>query len=220
MDKNALYVTVLTRETLTEEEYLSLLAGSSDECRRRAQGLCARTDAENALLAEGLAKDMLLRHAGLDMGRRSFARNAYGKPYLPEHAGLHFNISHSGTFVACAVAARPVGIDIQTVRGIERDLRVARRFFAAQEYTYIISGDLAGRARRFSLIWAMKESYVKREGRGLRIPLDSFNVLALAGDQSPLFHEIAIGNEAVCQVCCELPAVTAIALQPAARILL
>ncbi len=216
MDTALLYVTVLTRSSLSPEAYECLLAGASDECRARALRFAARADAENTVLAEALAKAMLLRHAAIDTGRRPFSRDKYAKPHLPQRPDIHFNLSHSGGFVACAVAARPVGIDIQKTTGITHPLDIAKRFFAPAEYAHITQGGLSGadgQAARFARVWAMKESYVKREGKGLHIPLDSFDVLAPA--RQALFREIPVGGDAACFVCYDLPGVTNILVCPA-----
>ena len=46
-----------------------------------------------------------------------FATGTHGKPYLPEHSGLEFNLSHSGDYALIAVSRDvPVGADIQEIR--------------------------------------------------------------------------------------------------------
>ncbi len=39
-----------------------------------------------------------------------------GKPRLSGHPSIHFNLSHSGPWVLCAVHGGPVGIDVEEVR--------------------------------------------------------------------------------------------------------
>ena len=41
---------------------------------------------------------------GLDGEKITIERNAHGKPYLPGHPQICFNISHSGEYAACAFA--------------------------------------------------------------------------------------------------------------------
>ena len=61
---------------------------------------------------------MLIRTAaakayGLDPVGISFSVQEYGKPYIPALPDMHFNISHSGRWIVCAVDSKPIGIDIE-----------------------------------------------------------------------------------------------------------
>jgi len=56
---------------------------------------------------------------------------------------IHFNISHAGHYVACVISDEPVGIDIEIIKSV--DLRIAERFFALEETTYIIADKQANR---------------------------------------------------------------------------
>lgn len=76
-----------------------------------------------------------LKGAGIAAEQAAFAAGAHGKPYLTGHPGIHFSLSHSGNWAACAMDKSPVGVDLEEV-GPAR-LPVARRTFAAEEYTYL-----------------------------------------------------------------------------------
>lgn len=41
-----------------------------------------------------------------------------GKPFATDYPSLHFNLSHSGEFVAIALSHRPVGIDMEKLRAV------------------------------------------------------------------------------------------------------
>jgi 4'-phosphopantetheinyl transferase len=46
-----------------------------------------------------------------------FASGAHGKPFLPDHAGLEFNLSHAGDWALIAISRGvPVGVDIERLR--------------------------------------------------------------------------------------------------------
>ncbi len=92
-----------------------------------------------------------------------------GKPYLPDHPKVHFNLSHSGNRVICAVGPVEVGCDVETVK--ESHIKTVIRCFAESEQ--IVA---ARSAENFFRLWTLKESIVKLSGKGLLIPLKSFEV--------------------------------------------
>ena len=97
-----------------------------------------------------------------------------GKPALA--GGPEFSLSHSGERVLCALSDQTVGADIQQIRPC--DPALARRFFTGTEADWLEAQrerDLA-----FSLLWSLKESYVKFLGSGIaKTHLDSFTVRVL-----------------------------------------
>ena len=97
-----------------------------------------------------------------------------GKPYITGIEGLHFNISHSGDHVVAAFCDREVGIDIE--RHGRGGMAIAARFFHASEVAALLSVDEASRALLFADYWAIKESFLKYLGTGLRRPLSTFRV--------------------------------------------
>ena len=90
-----------------------------------------------------------------------------GKPYLTAAPHVHFSLSHSRAWVVCAVSDHPVGVDIQQCRSGRSG--VAERFFYPDEVQYLSSLPPAERNDAFYTLWALKESYVKADGRGLRL---------------------------------------------------
>lgn len=90
-----------------------------------------------------------------------------GKPYL-KACSLQFNVSHSGEYLAVAVSKQPVGIDIQETKQIKDGLY---RKVVQPEEQQLIGEE---RQKDFLLLWALKESFVKAEGKGLRIPMKDY----------------------------------------------
>ena len=88
------------------------------------------------------------------------AANENGKPYLTAAPDVHFSLSHSAAWAVCAVSDHPVGVDIQQCRSFKPN--IADRFFLS-------SLSPAERENAFYTLWALKESYVKADGRGLRL---------------------------------------------------
>jgi 4'-phosphopantetheinyl transferase len=146
----------------------------------RAKRLVQPKDRQRFITARTALRGILGSYLGLPPAAVSFRINAHGKPYLdPASAMLQFNLSHSGDWALCAVTtAGEVGVDIEQVRtrSSAYRLKVARRFFSAQEYHAINSAGPAGIDSAFFSGWTRKEAYIKCHGKGLAIPLATFTV--------------------------------------------
>ncbi len=101
------------------------------------------------------------------------AYGAHGKPELAG-GGPQISLSHTRGAVACAVSDAPVGVDVEPLGRQIRDWgRLAERFYAPEEQSY------AGSPERFLEVWTRKEAYLKRDGRGLSLPLGQINTLSI-----------------------------------------
>jgi 4'-phosphopantetheinyl transferase len=98
-----------------------------------------------------------------------------GKPHIENLHNLHFNISHSGHYVVCAVAPTEIGIDVERIRKV--NLRVAERFFSEREINDLMACNNEERMHYFITLWTIKESYLKAIGRGLTQHLNSFTII-------------------------------------------
>ena len=78
--------------------------GRQDPQHRR-QTVCADALARLMLAGPGATAPQALR----------FACSASGRPSCPV-LPLSFSLSHSGGYAACAVSARPVGVDLEEIR--------------------------------------------------------------------------------------------------------
>ena len=120
--------------------------------------------------------ELLLRYALRPAGvtELSFAYGENEKPYLPER-DVHFNLSHSGDWVLCAVGGCELGCDIERIAPV--NLKVAKRFFAPDEYADIIAAPTPEAQRElFFRYWTLKESFMKATGLGLRLPMNEFAI--------------------------------------------
>lgn len=84
-----------------------------------------------------------------------------GKPYFRGSNTWHFNVSHSGDFSFCGVDTVPLGVDVQVHRSV--DLALVARVCTPFEQTWLQQNPEDG----FSLLWVLKESYVKATGEGV-----------------------------------------------------
>jgi len=122
---------------------------------------------KQCLLGDALARSLLKQ---VCPGRTlQFSRDENAKPYLL--GGPHFNISHSGEHVLCAVDESPVGADIEEFRSVNENL--IRKVCTENELEWI-----AGSRERFLQVWTAKEAYLKYLGVGLRMPLREVSVIA------------------------------------------
>lgn len=157
-----------------KDDFARLLSCISEEKRERICRFNHQEGAQRALLGDVLARYAICKRLGVKNSNLIFGTNDYGKPILREPNGIHFNISHSGNWVVCAVDDTAVGIDVEIIKPI--DHRVAERFFSEDEYISLINQPEETRLKYFYMIWTLKESYIKMEGKGLSIPLNSFTV--------------------------------------------
>ena len=99
-------------------------------------------------------------------------RDEYGKPYLSGHEGFEFSLSHSGDMVVLAISDKPVGADVETVKG--KDWRMFHRFLSEEEMKMIETAKEP--EGRFFEVWTVREAFSKEEGKGLRILDEAFTV--------------------------------------------
>lgn len=90
-------------------------------------------------------------------------KGTYGKPYFPSASNIHFNISHAGYMVVCAVAQAEVGVDIEAVRKIREGM--VERVLTKTERGWLEKRE--DKESSFIRLWNLKESYVKMTGEGL-----------------------------------------------------
>ena len=126
---------------------------------------------------ESVFSELLLCCALCDSGFQidgplEISEGEHGKPFLTGRE-VFFNLSHSSDMLLCALSDCEVGADVQ-IRS-EAKLPLMERFFAEDERAYVLSAQDTDDA--FTEIWTEKESWIKRCGLGLALPLRSFSVL-------------------------------------------
>ncbi|NLP14240.1 MAG: 4'-phosphopantetheinyl transferase superfamily protein [Clostridium sp.] len=173
-------------------------------------------DSLRALTAQILIRTIACSKLNKDKRLIKFAAGPNGKPYIDNEDNFHFNISHSGDWVVCAVSYRPVGIDVERIKEI--DFAIAKRFFSKEEAKDLFSKEGEEEKKDyFFKLWTLKESYIKADGRGLSLPLDSFSFkikknkifFTSQNELKDCFFKIYdIDNEykvSVCSLECEFP---------------
>lgn len=118
------------------------------------------------LLAEGLAG---CGHPPEHL--RNLVWDAAGRPFLD--IGLDFNISHSGSYVVCALTPEGrVGIDIEQIRPI--DVTDFEAYMTRGQWEEMMAAE--NRLETFFKLWTQKEAVAKADGRGIALPLNEIAV--------------------------------------------
>ena len=94
------------------------------------------------------------------------AAGSDGKPYLLG-TKVHFSLSHSGSFAACALSDHPVGLDLEQRGRMSEPL--LRRSFSPEEQSLVRAAEDPDLL--FTRLWTGKESFVKATGQGVLSPL-------------------------------------------------
>jgi 4'-phosphopantetheinyl transferase len=127
------------------------------------------------IFAQGVLRDILGRFTGRSPSELRFQTQSYGKPFLVEGTPA-FNLSHSGNVVMVAVADEGhIGVDVEQVRPLPDFQGIAESHFTARERRFIVSQPPEDRERAFFRCWTRKEAYIKAVGKGLSIPLHTFD---------------------------------------------
>lgn len=132
-------------------------------------------DFQRGLMGFLLLRYMVQRFTPVGDGALLLGAGEFGKPYLVEHPEIHFNLSHSGAWVVCALSSSPIGIDVEEIK--PTNLAISQRYFTRSEHRNLLGQAPAGRLGHFFNHWTIKESYVKMTGAGLNLPLNSFAVV-------------------------------------------
>lgn len=107
--------------------------------------------------------------------------HAKGKPSLEQNVfksnTIEFNMSHSGSWLAVAVAIHPVGVDLEIASSRPRPwLKLAERFFTATETLWLQNQPDAEHANLFLQMWTQKEATLKAVGCGLSQHLQALDI--------------------------------------------
>lgn len=150
--------------------------------RLRANRFHRERDRRRFVAAHGILRALLGGYLERDPASVAFIHGARGKPALDpsmeppaspaasldKPGRLHFNISHSGTIAAIAVAAgREVGVDLESPDRALRNDSIVARYFPPEEAARLHTMPHEDRAAAFLRSWVCKEAFAKALGLGL-----------------------------------------------------
>lgn len=165
-------IAVRLNRKLDVQAFETLLTIISPEKRAAIQGYFREEDQLRSLIGELLIRKVLMDRCGLQNADIRFMLTPNGKPMLVGAEHLHFNVSHAGDWVVCAIDKQPIGIDVEKVKAA--NLAVSRSFFTEKEHLDICHA--ADPNERFFDYWTLKESFIKHSGKGLSQELNSFTI--------------------------------------------
>ena len=91
-------------------------------------------------------------------------RTDLGKPFFPTLPQVQFSISHSKSFILCALSDRSVGVDLEEIRP-RRDTLPK---YALTEGEFTRYQSMGGDWPAFYTLWTRKEAWCKYTGQGLK----------------------------------------------------
>jgi 4'-phosphopantetheinyl transferase len=143
--------------------------------------------------AEGRAwvRQVLGGYTGCEPAGVSFGFGQYGKPFLKGMgAGLSFNLTHAGDWIALAVGRVALGVDMEDLGSEELALELEGEVFGPVELDRLRGFDSGIRREMFFEGWVRKEALLKATGAGLSMPLTRLEVLGLSerGEQPVSFR--------------------------------
>jgi 4'-phosphopantetheinyl transferase len=159
----------------------------SDEERALAKRFRLQDIRSSFILRRGFLRTLIQNYTGIKADRVEFCHSTWGKPELlksQEVGSFQFNTAHSRDSMILAFGKDlSVGVDLEYVDKNYPVKKVATRFFTPQESAALIEADSDRLVSLFFEIWVRKEAFLKAIGRGLSLPLDSFEVpLNTSGD--------------------------------------
>ena len=167
-------VVVADVELLMEEQMFTRMLMSVSPDRQQKARRYKFPKGKALSLGAALALDKLLQRRGLRERDQRYLEGKHGKPSLADHPEIHFSISHSSHFVACAMADCEIGIDIQHLVKVNEPLM--RRVLSDEELRMVMALQGEERQMLFARLWALKEAYLKAVGTGITDDFPSFSL--------------------------------------------
>lgn len=139
--------------------------------RLRLQAITSPARRDTFLAGHWQARWLAAQWLQVDVRRLALDAQADGRPLLHvdgDAAPLHVSLSHSGDWLAVALADAPVGVDVELPQRARDWNALARFVFSPEERQRVRDADEATRADVFHALWTLKEARGKRSGEGLQ----------------------------------------------------
>lgn len=138
------------------------------EERERAARFRLALHRRRFVAARGALRRILGGYLGMPPAELHFTYGPHGKPALPAHPELSFNLSHSEDLALLAVTCGPpVGVDVERLRRLDNLEGLARRVLSGRERRRLAALPPEQRQAAFHRAWTRKEAYLKARGEGI-----------------------------------------------------
>jgi 4'-phosphopantetheinyl transferase len=150
----------------------------SAEEKKRAKRFHFPIDQKRFSVTRTLLKKKLSGIINLPAPYIVFSFSKFGKPELESKSPkIYFNVSHSGNLGLVAISdLGPIGIDVEQFRSEMTTADIAKRFFSKAEIESYLSLPEDQKLQGFFNCWSRKEAFIKAVGKGLSLPLHTFDV--------------------------------------------
>ncbi len=164
----------LDRMAGSVDQYVDALPASE---RQHAARLGREESRVAFAITRGILRHLLAAELDVPAPTLRFAYGRYGKPCLPDHPTLEFNVAHTAGLAVIAFSGRgAVGVDVERLDPRVPVETLAHRWFTSAEAAALVRLSSEDRVRGFFHSWARKEAFLKALGSGLSRDLSSFSV--------------------------------------------
>lgn len=132
-------------------------------------------DKVQAILSELIIRVLYCEKNNVSNNTIVFKCNEFGKPFIENYNKFYFNISHSNDVIVAVIDNEDIGIDVELIQNLSDDL--AKFFCTDNEYKLVLKEDRDHRGKLITLIWSLKEAYLKFLGTGMSKNFKSFDVI-------------------------------------------
>ncbi len=146
--------------------YMEALKHLSEERKQKVAAI-SHPNGKYRSIGAGYLISLGLTEAGLAPLTERVKLSSRGKPFLPDHPDVHFNVSHSGKYVVCAFSDMTVGIDIEEIRDVKPSL--IKYALNKSELAELEAVPDENKMTRFFEMWTAKEAFLKHIAKGLSV---------------------------------------------------
>jgi 4'-phosphopantetheinyl transferase len=167
--------------------YTSLLSVSEQaDANRRRVGQVR----DHFILGRACSRVLIGSALGMSSSKINIVKGIHGKPEIPaiDGHGISFNLAHSKDTLLIALRRQgSVGVDVEYFDRSIDIMEVALANFTENESNSLAAiADPQARLTAFYSYWTRKEAVGKADGRGLLVPLASFDVSVESMNSHPV----------------------------------
>lgn len=157
--------------------------------RQKAARFKFEKDRQEFIARRGLLRVLLGKYLQQTPGSIKLQTNIHGKPFISRNP-ITFNLSHSGEGICFTIARQnEIGIDLEQIKYIPDMFDIIERQFSTVEKQYFLQLEPLSRLNAFYFVWTQKEAWLKAQGLGLSIPLQSFSVNSNPSEPAKLMDD-------------------------------